>query len=70
MTAAANSHLKCALEDSLEEFAPHERMSADCMQLIRAAYKQFHHGEPPAPPYMYPRARSLALTAALPAAPL
>eukprot|EP00962_Isochrysis_galbana_P020741 scaffold6068_cov119-Isochrysis_galbana.AAC.25 len=38
------------------------------MQLIRAAYKQLHHGEPPAPHPIPPRARqpSTALTAALP----
>jgi hypothetical protein len=71
MTAIVNSHLKSALEDSLEEFSPHERMSPDCMQLIRAAHKQFHHGEPPAPPYTPACARgpSAALTAALPTLP-
>ena len=38
MSAAASAHLKVALEDSLGEFAFHERMAPDGSALIRAMY--------------------------------
>jgi hypothetical protein len=46
MAAGANSYLETALEDWLEKFVPQERMSVGIMEIIRAAYKQFHHGAP------------------------
>jgi hypothetical protein len=44
MAAASNAHVKTKLEDSLEEFSAHERIDPDMLSIIRAAYKQFHHG--------------------------
>lgn len=63
-SAVANIFLKDALEDSLDEFSVHERISTDLMQLIRAAYKQFHHGKiacsaPAAHPASHPHRQSL-----------
>ena len=43
MAAAGAAHLKEELADSLEAFSSYERMSTDAMQLVRAAYKEFHH---------------------------
>ena len=44
MTEKATEILKTKLEDDLSEFSSFDRMSVDCMDLIRAAYKELHGG--------------------------
>jgi hypothetical protein len=43
-SAQGASHLKEALGDSLKQFSSFERMSTDASQLLRAIYKELHHG--------------------------
>ena len=44
MAAAANASVKATLDDELDEFSSFERIDADGSCVIRAAFKQFHHG--------------------------
>ena len=44
MAVKANEHVRGALEDSLGEFCPRERIEPDGGAVIRSAFKQFHHG--------------------------
>ena len=44
MMNAATEKLKLLLEDDLSEFSSFERMSVNAMDLILAAYKEFHPG--------------------------
>lgn len=44
MSTAQAAHVKSALSAELETFAGYERMSTDFDQMLRADYKEFHHG--------------------------
>ncbi|EOD24721.1 hypothetical protein EMIHUDRAFT_206823 [Emiliania huxleyi CCMP1516] len=44
MAAAANASVKATLDDELDEFSSFERIDPDGSCVIRAAFKQFHHG--------------------------
>ena len=44
MSTAQAAHVKSALSVELETFAGYERMSTDFDQMLRADYKEFHHG--------------------------
>jgi hypothetical protein len=44
MAQASSSFLKDALSESLEQFIAIERIEVDAEAVIRAAFKQFHHG--------------------------
>lgn len=44
MSSAQAAHMKEELRPELETFTSWERMSTDYSQLLRATYKEFHHG--------------------------
>lgn len=44
MASACNETVKAAVEDDLAEFSSYERIDPEVMSLIRACFKQFHHG--------------------------
>ena len=44
MANGATEHLQVELEDDLAEFSSFDRMSVDCMDLIRAIFKELHAG--------------------------
>ena len=44
MSSAQAKHVAEELKPQLDAFSSWERMSTDYSQLLRAAYKEFHHG--------------------------
>lgn len=44
MSAKQAQHVKAELQDQLQRFAAWERMDTQYDQLLRAIYKEFHHG--------------------------
>lgn len=44
MSAELAAHVKAELQPELETFASWERMTTEYSQLVRACYKEFHHG--------------------------
>ena len=44
MAKAGDAHVKEKLEDDLADFSSFERIEVDGSSVIRASFKQFHHG--------------------------
>ena len=44
MSSAQAKHVAAELKPHLDDFSSWERMSTEYSQLLRAAYKEFHHG--------------------------